>query len=76
MTPEQRVSYLTGQISALGAAVHVLLKTHPNREEISLSLHEALEAQIARQLASSLPDEMRKGIESARDLFLLKKQEP
>ena len=71
-TEQQQIDFLAGQVSALGLACFALLKTHPNRAAAVQVLNDALERQLAAMLPSPLSDEVRSGIEAARDLFLLK----
>lgn len=63
---------LAGQITALGVALHVMLRSHPEREQMAADIHEALETLIARGLGSPLRDELMRGMQVARDLYLLK----
>ena len=73
--PQQTDAYLLGQVSALGIAMHVLLKTHPQREAVAAALHDNLERLAAKATHSSLPDEFLRGLVQMRDTYLLKPME-
>jgi hypothetical protein len=49
------------------------LATHPDRAAAAATIHQDLEGLIARLMASGFTDEFLRGIEAARDLYLLKK---
>lgn len=73
-TPEQRIDWLAGQVSALSISVHVLIRLHSDRATAAKHLHEELERMHAKALTTNLPDEMLRGMEFVRDTFLLKPQ--
>ena len=72
---DKRVAFLTGQVAVLGMALQAALKHHPNKTEVAASIHENYESAIARVLPKSFSEAFLDGMESARDLYLLKSQE-
>lgn len=73
-TLQQQLDCLSGEVTALSLAVHVLLKTHPDRASAAALIRCNIEAVIADALATAMPDEHQHGLEAVRDLFLLKKK--
>lgn len=51
MTQEDRINYLTGEISALNSLLRALVATHPNK----LQLAEYFESSIQGALAAAIP---------------------
>lgn len=65
--------HLLGQITALGVAVQAILSTHPDRAAVAARIHEGIEQCLARSLAQGFPDEFVRGVESTRDVYLLRR---
>ncbi|HEX7687934.1 MAG TPA: hypothetical protein VF453_09515 [Burkholderiaceae bacterium] len=64
------VSRQEGQIMALEIAVTALIATHPYREAVLQFFEGMSRARLDQHLATTLPEEMRDGIEQMRDQLL------
>lgn len=70
---EKAVAIMSGQLMALGAGLQAALKHHPHREEVAATIHDNLERMLSKLLTTPLSDDVIRGVESARDMFLLKR---
>jgi hypothetical protein len=73
-TERQVSDWNAGQIAALGIAVQAILKHHPLRDQVAQAIHDSMEQMLSRALASNWPDETVKGMQSVRDVYLLREQ--
>lgn len=72
---ERRIAWITGQVTVLGQAMQAVLKHHPNRDDVAVTLHDSYEQSLSRGLGQPFPEAFLDGMRLARDLYLLKQEE-